>query len=60
MRPLNYVGAHVLLFFKPIISLVFPPEQCDRVVELLSRRDCLPILLRMLEQRQERNERENG
>ena len=24
-RPLNYLGAHAILFFKPIISLVFAP-----------------------------------
>jgi len=59
-RPLNYVGAHVLLFFKPMISLIFPPAQCDRVVDLLLRRECLPVFLEMLEGMERRGDRENG
>ena len=49
-RPLNYVGAHVLLFFKPVISLVFPPERCDQVAALLEKRCSLEVLARMVEQ----------
>ena len=49
-RPLNYIGAHVLLFFKPIISLVFAPERCDEVAALLQKRCALEVLIRMIEQ----------
>jgi len=49
VRPLNYVGAHVLLFFKPVISVLFPPERCDQVAALLEKRSALEKLLKLIE-----------
>jgi hypothetical protein len=49
VKPLNYVGAHVVLFFKPLISALFPPERCDEVASLLERRDGLEELIQMIE-----------
>lgn len=49
VRPLNYVGAHALLFFKPIISLVVPPQRCDEVVELLQKRSALKSMADIIE-----------
>ena len=50
-RPLNYLGAHVIMFFKPIISVVFPARDCERVARLLEKRGALPALVEMLENR---------
>jgi hypothetical protein len=50
VRPLNYVGAHVIVFFKPVISLLFPPQRCDEVAELLQKRHALKALIRMIEE----------
>jgi len=49
VKPLNYVGAHVVQFFKPLISGLFPPERCDEVVSLLERREALEELIQMIE-----------
>jgi len=49
-RPLSYVGAHVVLFFKPIISLLFPPERCDEVAALLEKRLALETLAQRIEE----------
>ena len=49
-QPLNYVGAHVILFFKPVISLLFTPERCDEVAALLQKRHALKVLIQMIEQ----------
>jgi len=48
-RPVNYVGAHVFLFFKPIISLVAPAERCDDVEALLEKREAAEALARLIE-----------
>jgi hypothetical protein len=49
-RPLNYVGAQVITFFKPVISLLFAPERCDEVAALLEKRRALKVLIQMIEQ----------
>ena len=48
-RPLNYVGSQVLVFFRPIISLVVAPERCDEAAALLEKRGCLKALVGMIE-----------
>jgi len=55
--PLSFVGSQALVFLKPVISAVLPPEQCDRAIELLSRRGTIEILVDMIEQRQPRHPR---
>ena len=48
-RPLNYLGAHVLMFFKPIISIVFPARDCEGVARLLEKRGAIPALIEMIQ-----------
>ena len=50
--PLSFVGSQALVFLKPVISAVLPPEQCDRAIELLSRHGTVEILVDMIQQRQ--------
>jgi len=52
VMPLNFVGSQLLVFFKPIISAVFPPEKCDEAADLLSRRRSIEALLEMIEERE--------
>jgi hypothetical protein len=51
-KPLNFVGAQLLVFFKPIISVVFPPDKLDEAAELISRRRSIEALLQMIEERE--------
>lgn len=53
-KPLNYVGSQLLAFFQPILSAVFPREQCQRAVDLLSRRQSIEALIQMIEEHEER------
>ena len=57
-KPLNFVASQVVVFFKPIITVIFPPERCDEVAELLARRIAIETLLQMIEERDERQQRE--
>ena len=56
-KPLNFVGSQLIVFFKPIISMVVPPAKCDQAAELLSRRHSVEALLQMIEQRDAENRR---
>jgi protein transport protein SEC61 subunit gamma-like protein len=50
-KPMNFVASQLLVFFKPVISVVFPPGKCDEVAELISRRQSAEALLRMIEEK---------
>jgi hypothetical protein len=47
-KPLSHLGSQVLVFFKPMISMLFDPENCDRVADLLSRRGSLDKLMDLI------------
>lgn len=64
-RPLNYLGSQALTFFKPVISLVFDREDCDRVANLLARRGSIDTLMELIEhhrsgQEKDRDRSEDG
>lgn len=54
-RPLNFIGSQVLAFFGPLLSLVFPPEDCDRFVQFLEKRQSVDLVIDTITQRE--NER---
>ncbi len=52
MKPLGFVGSQLMLFFRPIISIIWPsPVAYDQVVAILERRGSIELLLRRLEAR---------
>jgi len=50
LRPVEFLGGQAVAFFRPVVSLVFPQEQCGRVAELLSRRGVAERLAAEIEQ----------
>ena len=52
VKPLGWVGSQMLLFLRPIVSIVWPdPQKWDRLQALLERRGSIELLLRRLEAR---------
>ena len=51
VRPVSFVGAQAVVFFSPIMSVIFPPDVCDEVARLLERRSALEALMHAIEQR---------
>jgi hypothetical protein len=49
--PMNFLGSQALHFFAPIIEVVFPQRDVERVAHLLERRDTLSRLTVLIEQR---------
>ena len=50
-KPVGFLGSQLLVFFRPLITLVAPADQCDRVASLLARRGAVEALMEMIEQR---------
>lgn len=49
--PMNFLGSQALHFFTPILEVVFPQRDVERVALLLERRDTLTRLARLIENR---------
>jgi len=47
--PFGYLGAQAVAFFKPIASLVVPPQLCEQLVELLQKRAAVDALIETIE-----------
>ena len=51
--PMNFLGSQALHFFTPILEVVFPQRDVERVAHLLERRDTLARLTVLIERRAE-------
>jgi hypothetical protein len=49
VQPLNFVGSQAVVFFKPIISFIFPPQRVDEVARLLEKRTAPEALVEKIE-----------
>ncbi len=49
--PMNFLGSQALHFFTPLLEVVFPQRDVERVALLLERRDTLSRLGAMIENR---------
>ena len=47
--PMNFLGSQALHFFTPLLEVVFPQRDVERVAFLLERRDTLSRLVAMIE-----------
>ena len=51
MGPMNFLGSQALHFLTPILEVVFPTRDLERVARLLERRDTLSRLAAIIESR---------
>jgi len=51
MGPMNFLGSQALHFFTPLLDIVFPRRDIERVALLLERRDTLTRLAAIIESR---------
>src|SRR5436309_11873197 len=52
MKPLNYVGSQLLVFFAPIVNSLFTIKDYDDFVKLMEERGNVEILLERIEARE--------
>ncbi|HJU05594.1 MAG TPA: hypothetical protein VJ692_10625 [Nitrospiraceae bacterium] len=53
MGPMNFLGSQALHFLTPMLEVVFPARDLERVAHLLERRDTLSRLVTIIETRSE-------
>jgi hypothetical protein len=51
MAPMNFLGSQAVHFFTPLLDVVFPQRDVERVALLLERRDTLVRLAALIESR---------
>lgn len=51
MGPMNFLGSQALHFFAPLLDVVFPQRDIERVALLLERRETLARLAAIIESR---------
>ena len=51
MGPMNFLGSQALHFFTPILEIIFPARDLNRIAALLERRDTLSWLASMIDMR---------
>jgi len=51
VKPLNLVGSSMMVFFRPIVTVIWnDPKRYDRVRQLLEHRGAMELLVRRLEE----------
>ena len=53
VKPLNYVGSQVLVFFQPIATTIFDTADYAELTSLLEQRGSLEVLLKRIELKEE-------
>jgi hypothetical protein len=49
VKPLSFVGSQAMVFFQPFAQAIFPWPQYERFTELMSDRENLERLMRLIE-----------
>ena len=52
VRPLNYVGSQVMVFFAPVVQAVFNLPEWDELRRVLERRESVAYFLDLLERKE--------
>jgi len=50
VKPLNFLGSQVMLFFRPIVAAIFPASSYDRVEAILEKRQSIEWLIIRIEE----------
>ena len=59
MGPMNFLGSQALHFFTPLLDVVFPQRDIERIALLLERRDTLARLAAIIESRSDAQQAAN-
>ncbi len=52
IRPLNYVGSQVMVFFAPVVNAVFNLPEWDELRAVLERRESVAYILDLIEEKE--------
>lgn len=49
VRPLNFLGNQLMVFFEPVVSVVVPTHKYNQLARILERRSSINILMEKIE-----------
>jgi hypothetical protein len=49
VRPLNFIGSQIMLFFNPILSLIVNTVEYERLALIFEKRESISILIGLIE-----------
>ena len=52
VRPLNYVGSQVMVFFAPLVQIVFTSPEWDQLQKVLEKRESLGYIVELIEEKE--------
>ncbi len=50
MRPMNFILSQGMLFFSPLVNIVFDGATFDKIQEMLDKREAIPYIIELIEQ----------
>lgn len=53
VKPMNFVGAQVMVFLQPFVTALFTLPEYDRLREMLERRETLYLFVQILERKED-------
>lgn len=53
LEPLSYIGSQAMSFFRPFVTLLFSPEEYDRLTHILERRNGIETLIEEIKKAEE-------
>jgi hypothetical protein len=52
VRPLNFLGSQVIVFFQPIVNLIISTKELELLSKILEKRTSIPLLIELIEKRE--------
>ncbi len=52
VRPLNFVGSQVMVFFQPVVQIIFNRPEWDEFRKILENRESISYLLDLIEEKE--------
>jgi hypothetical protein len=51
VRPLNFLGSQVIVFFEPIVAMVISTKELGMFAQILEKRKSIPLLIDLIEKK---------
>ncbi len=49
LRPMNFIMSQTMVFFSPLVKIVFDGAKIDQIHELLEKREAIPYIIDLIE-----------
>lgn len=60
MRPMNFVMSQGMVFFSPLVKILFESAHFDQIQEMLEKREAIPYIIELIEIEEEASRGQNS